>query len=197
MYIDKKLAVSSLESPASYNYFPKDANAQDLLQIAAPYQVYNQVCNQASPKLNKVPACLLTLANAEQHRLNLEHILLNLGYVIMFGPDKCGATNKVHFIFQHKLGAQLNSLLACSSAVNCNMMSSSSFPDGSSAGTIVHSYHKSKEPREWQVGREALANACKRPYGSPHAHVRPLAGIQHVSLNAAASAVGVGVSCMP
>ncbi|KAI4191535.1 MAG: hypothetical protein LQ348_003514 [Seirophora lacunosa] len=23
-------------------------------------------------------------------------------YVIMFGPDKCGATNKVHFIFQHK-----------------------------------------------------------------------------------------------
>ncbi|KAI9835202.1 MAG: hypothetical protein M1819_002572 [Sarea resinae] len=23
-------------------------------------------------------------------------------YVIMFGPDKCGATNKVHFIFRHK-----------------------------------------------------------------------------------------------
>ncbi|KAL9113385.1 MAG: hypothetical protein Q9227_002426 [Pyrenula ochraceoflavens] len=23
-------------------------------------------------------------------------------YVIMFGPDKCGATNKVHFIFKHK-----------------------------------------------------------------------------------------------
>ncbi|RMZ83256.1 hypothetical protein DV738_g1234, partial [Chaetothyriales sp. CBS 135597] len=23
-------------------------------------------------------------------------------YVIMFGPDKCGSTNKVHFIFQHK-----------------------------------------------------------------------------------------------
>lgn len=23
-------------------------------------------------------------------------------YVIMFGPDKCGATNKVHFIFNHK-----------------------------------------------------------------------------------------------
>jgi len=24
------------------------------------------------------------------------------GYSIMFGPDKCGATNKVHFIFRHK-----------------------------------------------------------------------------------------------
>jgi calnexin len=23
-------------------------------------------------------------------------------YTIMFGPDKCGATNKVHFIFRHK-----------------------------------------------------------------------------------------------
>src|SRR5690606_27737811 len=23
-------------------------------------------------------------------------------YVIMFGPDKCGAVNKVHFIFKHK-----------------------------------------------------------------------------------------------
>ena len=23
-------------------------------------------------------------------------------YVIMFGPDKCGHTNKVHFIFNHK-----------------------------------------------------------------------------------------------
>jgi len=23
-------------------------------------------------------------------------------YVIMFGPDKCGSTNKVHFIFRHK-----------------------------------------------------------------------------------------------
>lgn len=23
-------------------------------------------------------------------------------YIIMFGPDKCGATNKVHFIFRHK-----------------------------------------------------------------------------------------------
>lgn len=23
-------------------------------------------------------------------------------YTIMFGPDKCGGTNKVHFIFRHK-----------------------------------------------------------------------------------------------
>ena len=23
-------------------------------------------------------------------------------YTIMFGPDKCGSTNKVHFIFRHK-----------------------------------------------------------------------------------------------
>lgn len=26
----------------------------------------------------------------------------NTGYSVMFGPDKCGATNKVHFIFRHK-----------------------------------------------------------------------------------------------
>ncbi|RVX73247.1 Calnexin [Exophiala mesophila] len=34
--------------------------------------------------------------------LHAEEFSNSSPYVIMFGPDKCGATNKVHFIFQHK-----------------------------------------------------------------------------------------------
>ncbi|KAI9811377.1 MAG: hypothetical protein M1827_005537 [Pycnora praestabilis] len=34
--------------------------------------------------------------------LHAEEFANSSPYVIMFGPDKCGATNKVHFIFKHK-----------------------------------------------------------------------------------------------
>ncbi|KAF2132903.1 calnexin-like protein [Dothidotthia symphoricarpi CBS 119687] len=34
--------------------------------------------------------------------LHAEEFANSSPYVIMFGPDKCGATNKVHFIFRHK-----------------------------------------------------------------------------------------------
>ncbi|KAF1840014.1 calreticulin precursor [Cucurbitaria berberidis CBS 394.84] len=34
--------------------------------------------------------------------LHAEEFSNSSPYVIMFGPDKCGATNKVHFIFRHK-----------------------------------------------------------------------------------------------
>ncbi|EXJ79563.1 calnexin [Capronia epimyces CBS 606.96] len=38
----------------------------------------------------------------ENKKLHAEEFSNASPYVIMFGPDKCGATNKVHFIFQHK-----------------------------------------------------------------------------------------------
>lgn len=38
----------------------------------------------------------------EEAALHAEEFSNASPYVIMFGPDKCGATNKVHFIFKHK-----------------------------------------------------------------------------------------------
>ncbi|OJJ82078.1 calnexin [Aspergillus glaucus CBS 516.65] len=38
----------------------------------------------------------------ENKKLHAEEFSNASPYVIMFGPDKCGATNKVHFIFRHK-----------------------------------------------------------------------------------------------
>ncbi|KIW44450.1 uncharacterized protein PV06_02919 [Exophiala oligosperma] len=38
----------------------------------------------------------------ENKKLHAEEFSNTSPYVIMFGPDKCGATNKVHFIFKHK-----------------------------------------------------------------------------------------------
>mmetsp|Transcript_30152 Transcript_30152/g.39716 ORF Transcript_30152/g.39716 Transcript_30152/m.39716 type:complete len:538 (+) Transcript_30152:80-1693(+) len=36
------------------------------------------------------------------HSFDLEELTNETPYTIMFGPDKCGATNKVHFILQHQ-----------------------------------------------------------------------------------------------
>jgi calnexin len=38
----------------------------------------------------------------QKSELNEEGFHAGSPYTIMFGPDKCGSTNKVHFIFQHK-----------------------------------------------------------------------------------------------
>ncbi|KAK4698104.1 calnexin, partial [Lecanoromycetidae sp. Uapishka_2] len=38
----------------------------------------------------------------DNKKLHAEEFSNASPYVIMFGPDKCGATNKVHFIFKHK-----------------------------------------------------------------------------------------------
>ncbi|KAJ5086753.1 calnexin precursor [Penicillium alfredii] len=38
----------------------------------------------------------------ENKKLHQEEFSNGTPYVIMFGPDKCGTTNKVHFIFRHK-----------------------------------------------------------------------------------------------
>lgn len=39
---------------------------------------------------------------AAEPRPNLQRLDSDTPYVIMFGPDKCGATNKLHFILRHK-----------------------------------------------------------------------------------------------
>ncbi|KAL2041336.1 hypothetical protein N7G274_005718 [Stereocaulon virgatum] len=38
----------------------------------------------------------------DNKKLHAEEFSNASPYIIMFGPDKCGATNKVHFIFRHK-----------------------------------------------------------------------------------------------
>ncbi|KAJ5253343.1 hypothetical protein N7505_012006 [Penicillium chrysogenum] len=38
----------------------------------------------------------------ENKKLHQDEFSNGTPYVVMFGPDKCGATNKVHFIFRHK-----------------------------------------------------------------------------------------------
>jgi calnexin len=38
----------------------------------------------------------------ENKKLHQEEFSNAAPYIIMFGPDKCGSTNKVHFIFRHK-----------------------------------------------------------------------------------------------
>jgi calnexin len=38
----------------------------------------------------------------DNKKLHAEEFANSSPYIIMFGPDKCGATNKVHFIFRHK-----------------------------------------------------------------------------------------------
>ncbi|KAJ6171189.1 Calnexin [Penicillium chermesinum] len=38
----------------------------------------------------------------ENKKLHQDEFSNATPYVVMFGPDKCGATNKVHFIFRHK-----------------------------------------------------------------------------------------------
>ena len=45
----------------------------------------------------------------------------------MFGPDRCGATNKVHFILQHKLGSSEFLGLPSSSHVRLKIFNDSLF----------------------------------------------------------------------
>ncbi|KAJ5898976.1 Calnexin [Penicillium taxi] len=91
---DKGLVV---KNPAAHHAisakFPKkiDNKGQTLV---VQYEVKPQnslVCGGAYLKLLQ-----------ENKKLHQEEFSNATPYVIMFGPDKCGATNKVHFIFRHK-----------------------------------------------------------------------------------------------
>ena len=44
----------------------------------------------------------IKLLRAGEGDINAEEFSDKTPYTIMFGPDRCGPTNKVHFIFQHK-----------------------------------------------------------------------------------------------
>ncbi|KAJ5206244.1 Concanavalin A-like lectin/glucanase subgroup [Penicillium cf. griseofulvum] len=59
--------------------------------LVVQYEVKPQICGGAYLKLLQ-----------ENKKLHQEEFSNGTPYVVMFGPDKCGATNKVHFIFRHK-----------------------------------------------------------------------------------------------
>jgi calnexin len=44
----------------------------------------------------------MKLLTVSEKGIHAEEFSDKTPYTIMFGPDKCGSTNKVHFIFRHK-----------------------------------------------------------------------------------------------
>ncbi|KAJ1386514.1 Concanavalin A-like lectin/glucanase domain superfamily [Sesbania bispinosa] len=75
-------------------------------------------------------------------------------YSIMFGPDKCGATNKVHFIFRHKNPKNGNLIMNCQILIDgeekkkANFLSSEDFePPLIPAKTIPDP--DDKKPEDW------------------------------------------------
>ncbi|KAA8644556.1 hypothetical protein EYZ11_001446 [Aspergillus tanneri] len=91
---DKGLVV---KNPAAHHAisakFPKKIDNKGKT-LVVQYEVKPQnslVCGGAYMKLLQ-----------ENKKLHAEEFSNATPYIIMFGPDKCGATNKVHFIFRHK-----------------------------------------------------------------------------------------------
>jgi calnexin len=91
---DKGLVV---KNPAAHHAisakFPKKIDPKGKA-LVVQYEVKPQnslVCGGAYLKLLQ-----------DNKKLDKEEFSNASPYVIMFGPDKCGATNKVHFIFRHK-----------------------------------------------------------------------------------------------
>ncbi|EED24523.1 calnexin [Talaromyces stipitatus ATCC 10500] len=86
-----------LKNPAAHHAisakFPKKIDNKGKT-LVVQYEVKPQnslVCGGAYLKLLQ-----------ENKKLHLDEFSNASPYVIMFGPDKCGSTNKVHFIFKHK-----------------------------------------------------------------------------------------------
>ncbi|RMJ24940.1 Calnexin [Aspergillus sp. HF37] len=91
---DKGLVV---KNPAAHHAisakFPKKIDNKGKT-LVVQYEVKPQnslVCGGAYMKLLQ-----------ENKKLHAEEFSNTTPYIIMFGPDKCGATNKVHFIFRHR-----------------------------------------------------------------------------------------------
>ncbi|RAH45170.1 calnexin [Aspergillus brunneoviolaceus CBS 621.78] len=91
---DKGLVVKNVAAHhAISSKFPKKIDNKDKT-LVVQYEVKPQnslVCGGAYLKLLQ-----------DNKKLQSEEFSNASPYVIMFGPDKCGATNKVHFIFRHK-----------------------------------------------------------------------------------------------
>ncbi|PYH42070.1 calnexin [Aspergillus saccharolyticus JOP 1030-1] len=91
---DKGLVVKNVAAHHAISAkFPKKIDNKDKT-LVVQYEVKPQnslVCGGAYLKLLQ-----------DNKKLQSEEFSNASPYVIMFGPDKCGATNKVHFIFRHK-----------------------------------------------------------------------------------------------
>ncbi|OJJ97871.1 hypothetical protein ASPACDRAFT_122577 [Aspergillus aculeatus ATCC 16872] len=91
---DKGLVVKNVAAHhAISSKFPKKIDNKDKT-LVVQYEVKPQnslVCGGAYLKLLQ-----------DNKKLQSEEFSNASPYVIMFGPDKCGATNKVHFIFRHR-----------------------------------------------------------------------------------------------
>ncbi|KAL4792538.1 Calreticulin family-domain-containing protein [Aspergillus venezuelensis] len=91
---DKGLVVKNVAAHhAISSKFPKKIDNKDNT-LVVQYEVKPQnslVCGGAYMKLLQ-----------DNKKLGSDEFSNTTPYVIMFGPDKCGATNKVHFIFRHK-----------------------------------------------------------------------------------------------
>ncbi|KAL2820226.1 Calreticulin family-domain-containing protein [Aspergillus cavernicola] len=91
---DKGLVVKNVAAHHAISAkFPKKIDNKDKT-LVVQYEVKPQnslVCGGAYMKLLQ-----------DNKKLLSDEFSNTTPYVIMFGPDKCGATNKVHFIFRHK-----------------------------------------------------------------------------------------------
>ncbi|KAL4881590.1 Calreticulin family-domain-containing protein [Aspergillus karnatakaensis] len=91
---DKGLVVKNVAAHHAISAkFPKKVDNKDKT-LVVQYEVKPQnslVCGGAYMKLLQ-----------DNKKLLSDEFSNTTPYVIMFGPDKCGATNKVHFIFRHK-----------------------------------------------------------------------------------------------
>ncbi|KAI9375993.1 Calreticulin family-domain-containing protein [Aspergillus egyptiacus] len=91
---DKGLVVKNVAAHHAISAkFPKKIDNKDKT-LVVQYEVKPQnslVCGGAYMKLLQ-----------DNKKLSSEEFSNTTPYVIMFGPDKCGATNKVHFIFRHR-----------------------------------------------------------------------------------------------
>ncbi|PWY80692.1 Calreticulin-domain-containing protein [Aspergillus heteromorphus CBS 117.55] len=91
---DKGLVVKNVAAHHAISAkFPEKIDNKDKT-LVVQYEVKPQnslVCGGAYLKLLQ-----------DNKALHAEEFSNSSPYMIMFGPDKCGATNKVHFIFRHK-----------------------------------------------------------------------------------------------
>ncbi|OJJ57546.1 hypothetical protein ASPSYDRAFT_32691 [Aspergillus sydowii CBS 593.65] len=91
---DKGLVVKNVAAHHAISAkFPKKVDNKGKT-LVVQYEVKPQnslVCGGAYMKLLQ-----------DNKKLSSDEFSNTTPYVIMFGPDKCGATNKVHFIFRHK-----------------------------------------------------------------------------------------------
>lgn len=76
-------------------------------RVDPPFSIEQELVVQYEVKLQRGLNCggaylKLLRATEDGEEIDLAHFNNQSPYVIMFGPDKCAAKNRIHFIFQHK-----------------------------------------------------------------------------------------------